>query len=399
MGLLDFLVPDELPYPGMPTTGNGTTLYGGVPTQAVGAQPGAAAPGNQQGFMEKVFAPADLPYPAPTAGAISGAPIVCMPLAVGQPSVPAGGTQAQAPTPPASAPSTGPTTTSPTTPSTPSGAGTTAPSAPSTSPAPPNQPATPSPVTVVINNQWPVSTSAPTAQPTDGAPSTDGSSAASGPSSGAGSAASQPNGPTTASASAVAAAAPLSPQSVSAQAQPISGTPIVQSPISGTPIVQSPISGTPIIQPPISGTPIINPPVSDPVEKRVTAFCSNPRLRARPPKAQDVYLEEVLEETVTIRMLSKDSAPVPFAVPDGCNTVELSIGPVELDPDHGEDDDLDCVVTIGELQIDGLDDDGTLTGDQVVVTAPWRYASFVELAADHLRFPIYARFYQRQLTQ
>jgi hypothetical protein len=140
------------------------------------------------------------------------------------------------------------------------------------------------------------------------------------------------------------------------------------------------------------------PSIVDSVEKRVTAYCRNPRLRSRPPKAHEVYIEEVLDEVISTRMLSKEASPIAFAVPDGCNAVELSIGPIEVDPEHGSADDFDEVVTVGELKIDGVDEDAMTTGDQVTVTAPWRYASFVELAADHLRFPIFARFFLKQLT-
>ena len=142
---------------------------------------------------------------------------------------------------------------------------------------------------------------------------------------------------------------------------------------------------------------LIFPPPPDENEKRLMSYCTNPRLRARTPKAQEVYLEDVLGEVVTVKMLSKDATPVAFAVPDGTDAVEITIGPIEVDPDSGSADDLEQVVTIGELQIDGIDENGNTTGDQVTVTAPWRYASFVELASDHLRFPIYARFFQKIL--
>ena len=32
-------------------------------------------------------------------------------------------------------------------------------------------------------------------------------------------------------------------------------------------------------------------------------------------------------------------------------------------------------------------------GDQIAVTIPWRYASWIELAPEHLRVPVTAHFY------
>lgn len=135
-------------------------------------------------------------------------------------------------------------------------------------------------------------------------------------------------------------------------------------------------------------------PRSCPVDQIVTAYSVNPRLRARLPRAQDVYLEEVLEENVTVRMLTKDGEPLAFVVPDGCNAVDFYLGPIELNPDHGEECDLDEVVTAGDLTIGGLDR-CLSPGDQLTVVVTWRHGSWVELAAGHLRLPVHARFYAR----
>lgn len=100
-------------------------------------------------------------------------------------------------------------------------------------------------------------------------------------------------------------------------------------------------------------------------------------------------------EQISMRMLSKDGAPVAFVVPDGCNAVDFSVGAIEANPGIGHDADLDVVVINGALAINGVSDSAPLNaGDQISVVVPWRYGSWVELAADHLRLPIYARFYQ-----
>ena len=93
------------------------------------------------------------------------------------------------------------------------------------------------------------------------------------------------------------------------------------------------------------------PPIS--TEQLITDYGTNPRLRARPPRAQEVYLEEVLDEKVTVRMLTKESEPVLFTVPDGCNAVDFFISPIELNPGIGKPENLDEVITVGELVIGG----------------------------------------------
>ena len=52
-------------------------------------------------------------------------------------------------------------------------------------------------------------------------------------------------------------------------------------------------------------------------DKIVTAYSTNPRLRARQPRANEEYLEELLDEKFHIRMLTKDATPVAFVLPAG----------------------------------------------------------------------------------
>lgn len=110
----------------------------------------------------------------------------------------------------------------------------------------------------------------------------------------------------------------------------------------------------------------------------------------------------MLGENVTVKMVTRDSTPVAFVVPEGCDSVDFSYGAIEINPDVGCVDDLDQVVTLGEasIQKDVGNIDGTglgplLPGSALLVTIPWRAASFVSLGANHLMVTIYARFYSR----
>ncbi len=131
----------------------------------------------------------------------------------------------------------------------------------------------------------------------------------------------------------------------------------------------------------------------------VKAYAFNPRLRARVPKAHEELLQEMLQEQIAMRMLSVSSAPIAFVVPDGFNAVDFYLGAIEANPDVGECEDLDLIVTLGDVKLstNAHSCAGTLkTGDQITVTVPWRYASWVELAHEHLRAPVFARFYAIQ---
>ena len=92
-------------------------------------------------------------------------------------------------------------------------------------------------------------------------------------------------------------------------------------------------------------------------------------------------------------MHSASGAPVAFVVPQGYSRVDFYFGAVEVNPCIGVDDDLECVVTLGEPKIaTGLVNGALHGGDQVTVTLPWRYAPWVELAPEHLRVAVTARF-------
>ena len=97
-----------------------------------------------------------------------------------------------------------------------------------------------------------------------------------------------------------------------------------------------------------------------------------------------------------LKSLTALSGPIAFAVPEGCNAVELFVDPIEHNPNVGCADELELVVTTGPLRLsdNAQPDNGPLQpGDQMTVTVPWRYASWVELAPDHLRVEVTARFF------
>lgn len=145
---------------------------------------------------------------------------------------------------------------------------------------------------------------------------------------------------------------------------------------------------------PVASMPVIgsNPPS----DTFVQAYAYNPRLRSRQPKAQEQLLEQWLEEQISFRMLSAQSAPVAFVVPDGFNAVDFYLGAIELNPDLGEHGDLDLIITLGDVKLSANAQPGAGSlkpGDQITVVVPWRYASWIELSPEHLRVPVFARFY------
>ena len=95
-------------------------------------------------------------------------------------------------------------------------------------------------------------------------------------------------------------------------------------------------------------------------------------------------------------LITKDATPVAFVVPDGCDSVDILYGPVEVNPACGCDAGLEEVMLTGEAKlsanVDGIDGPLT-TGDQIIVTVPWRAASWVELSAGRLRMVVFANFY------
>lgn len=131
--------------------------------------------------------------------------------------------------------------------------------------------------------------------------------------------------------------------------------------------------------------------------KLLRAYVFNPEFTACYPTAQETYLEDVLDEIVTSKMVSKDATPVAFVVPDGCDSVDLLYSPVEVNPGCGCDADLDQVVITGDAKmsanVDGLDRP-LVPGEQIIVTVPWRAATWVSLGASRLRMQVLAHFYK-----
>jgi hypothetical protein len=161
------------------------------------------------------------------------------------------------------------------------------------------------------------------------------------------------------------------------------------------PVAQAPTAApTSSTDPAPSSAPTVSTTPSAPTDKVVTLYATNPRLRARHPRAQEIYLEEVLDEKITVRMLTKDGEPIAFSVPEGCNAVDFFVGSVEVNPGVGQCEDTEEILILGNLVINGGDAPTEIEpGGVISVVLPWRYASWVELAADHLRAPIHARFY------
>jgi hypothetical protein len=135
---------------------------------------------------------------------------------------------------------------------------------------------------------------------------------------------------------------------------------------------------------------------SAPASKLLRAYAFNPKFEPCFPTAQESYLEEVLDDVLTARMVSKDGTPIAFVVPDGCDSLDLLYGPVEVNPGCGCDADLDHVVLTGDAKlsanVDGIDRP-LVPGEQVIVTVPWRAASWVQLDAGRLRMQVMAHFY------
>jgi hypothetical protein len=137
----------------------------------------------------------------------------------------------------------------------------------------------------------------------------------------------------------------------------------------------------------------------------VSADSFNPKFKAHHPKAQEIYLEEILDEKITAKMTSKDASPLAFVVPDGCDSVQFSYGHIELNPGVGKPYDLDQIVTVGEAAIsaDAADvDSGDLgpliPGGAIVVAIPWRAASWVDLPANRLKVTVHAKFFDSTQT-
>jgi hypothetical protein len=142
-------------------------------------------------------------------------------------------------------------------------------------------------------------------------------------------------------------------------------------------------------------TPILVP---SPQSRILRAYTLSPQFVPQYHTAHDELLEELADEPLARRMIAKDATPVVFVVPDGCDSIDLLYGPVEVTPGFGNDGDLDQLIAVGDAKLsanfDGID--GPLTpGDQIIVTVPWRAASWVELPAGRLRMQVLAHFYKK----
>src|SRR5262249_22284026 len=135
----------------------------------------------------------------------------------------------------------------------------------------------------------------------------------------------------------------------------------------------------------------------------------NPEMTSCLRTAQQDFIEQELGEelsdeiaaALSSRMVSRDGTPVAFVVPDGCDSVDLLCGPIEVNPGCGCDGDLDQVITVGTAKlsanVDGIDQP-LIPGEQIIVTVPWRSASWVDLPASRLRFTLIASFYNSQAS-
>lgn len=267
-----------------------------------------------------------------------------------------------------------------------------------------------SPVTVVINVPAPMSAPIPSA-PASGATATGASPSPAAPAAPASpSPTPQPSPP---SSSPSAPQPPSVPQPASVAQLPMTaaqGSPTAASAPSAASSAPISVAGTQAAAPvvpaalaPVAPAPqAIGAPVTpDPI---VSAISYNPRFRESKARGgHDSVFEEMLdEENVTLRMVTRDASPLPFAVPPGCDSVDFSFGPLEVNADAGSDEDLDHFIMLDtpQIQHDGQTEEGsalgTLTpGSALLVTIPWRAPSFVTLGANHLRATVYAHFYAR----
>jgi hypothetical protein len=212
-----------------------------------------------------------------------------------------------------------------------------------------------------------------------------------------------PAAATPAAATPAAAAPAVSPPPAAA---PAAATPAVSPPPAAAPAVAAPAtsSGSPSPASPDDGsksmisTPILAPTplIRTQCPKMLRAHSFNPEFSPRIPTAQEAYIAEELDEEIPAGMITKDTTPVVFVVPDGCDSMDLLFSPIEVNPGCGCDSDLDEIVTVGEAKLSAnvRDLDAQLRpGDQVIVTVPWRAASWVDLPAGRLRMTVIASFY------
>ena len=336
---MDLFTPSQLPYPGQQVNAGqcGSTPY----SLPVGA--GAFQPPARDGLFNSIFTPDDLPYPLPILQRVVDGSASCAGNASSSANqgcnCPPTGGNANPATGSTQPPSSGNSQTQPS-------------GQPAQSPSTP--PATQAPGQIIINVGVP-SQQQPSSAETQATPATPTS--------------------TPPAATAVPAAPPVQPA-----AAPVIAAAVTPATAARTPIVGMPIVGGPPLQ-----RDVIN-----------TAYSYNPRLRARMPRAQEEFLEDILEENITVKMLTANASPVGFVVPDGCNAVDIFVGGIEINPNVGTASDLELVITTGAYKMtdNGLRNVPQLEpGDQIAVTIPWRYASWIELASEHLRAPVTAHFY------
>src|SRR5262249_18372613 len=140
-----------------------------------------------------------------------------------------------------------------------------------------------------------------------------------------------------------------------------------------------------------------------PILQVQSAYVENPVLEPCYPTAQQIYIEGELGEIVSAWMLTKDAAPVVFEVPEQADSMAPVFGAIDFNPAHGSADDLDLIAAVGEPKLStvvcpassmsGLN--GPLTpGERIVVTVPWRAASWVDLPGGRLRVKVCALFHK-----
>jgi hypothetical protein len=200
----------------------------------------------------------------------------------------------------------------------------------------------------------------------------------------------------TAPVSSTVVTAPMTPTTPQATATPPAS--------SATPVAPaSPVSSSPSASA-TSGTTVVTRPVALPMlataarrAKRLHAFAFNPEFTAQYRTAHEQLLETMIDEVISARMITRDSTPIVFTVPEGCDAFDLLYGPIEVNPGFGCPSDLDQIVTIGEAtvtaNVSGINRP-LAPGDQLVVTVPWRAASWVELEAGRLRCQVVAQFFK-----
>ena len=383
MGILDSLFGSpDIQYPTTPSTSTAPAC-GDVPYQAPTAS----------GLINSLFGASILPYPLPTCEANlspAGGTLIPVPPAPAAPALPAGAATPPPVVPPA------PTSSPPSNVTAPSaGDSSSAATSPSAAPVPVVQtsPAV-SPVTVVIN-PWPPMTSPPAGSSISGSASSAPAATASPPLPSA----SNPSDATSSTSAATNATPTAATQAMTTTSSVDAATPAAVA----TPLVArfAPSNGPAQSSRSDASSAVSSILPSPPRDRVLSAVCYSPRFRASQTRAHESLLEDMLDENVTVRMVTKDAPPVALVVPEGCDSVDFSYSSIEVNPNVGSDDDLAQVITLGEATIKGIDLEngsvlGTLTpGTALMVTVPWRAASFVNLGANHLTVKVVARFYTR----